>query len=130
MKATKEKVSRPLYGVIVRLADGFAHFEPRELQNLPIGKALCRIERADHDFNLTVPLLDEPDEAEADERRHEVIASSRARIAIPRAEVEAMMLRHFEDAEAKSAAVGRHQLDRHRLSAAGRRQADQQDGRL
>ena len=38
-----------------RLADGFAFFEVRDLQNLETGQAICRIEKADNDFNLTVP---------------------------------------------------------------------------
>jgi len=71
------------------LAEGFAHFQPRDLQNLPIGKALCRIERADNDFNLTVPLLDEPDEDEAATCRRILTNASRATYARPRAEVEA-----------------------------------------
>ncbi len=71
------------------LAEGFAHFDAKALQNLPIGKALCRIERADNDFNLTVPLLDEPEEEEAATCRRILTHASRATYARPRAEVEA-----------------------------------------
>lgn len=81
------------------LAEGFTHFDPGDLQRLPIGKALCRIERADNDFNLTVPLLDEPHENEAAECRREVIETSRATYAIPRVEVEAALLKALEAAE-------------------------------
>lgn len=70
------------------LSEGFAHFPARELQNLPVGQAICRIGQSDHDFNLTIPFpsIQDPDEATAS--RHGVIASSRARIAIPRAQME------------------------------------------
>jgi hypothetical protein len=71
------------------LSEGFAHFQPRDLQSLSIGKALCRIERADNDFNLTVPLLDEPDEKEAATCRRILTNASRATYARPRSEVEA-----------------------------------------
>lgn len=71
------------------LSEGFAHFQPRDLQSLSIGKALCRIERADNDFNLTVPLLDEPDEEEAATCRRILTNASRATYARPRSEVEA-----------------------------------------
>jgi len=81
------------------LADGFAHFQPGHLQNLPIGKALCRIERADNDFNLVIPLLDEPNEGKAAECRREVIEVSRATYATPRSEVEAALFRALEVAE-------------------------------
>ena len=40
------------------LADGFSHFEARELQNLSVGEAVCRVERSDEDFNIaTLPAL-------------------------------------------------------------------------
>ena len=81
------------------LSDGFAHFEPRDMQNLEIGEAVCRIERADGDFNLRIPPPDDVDENDADVRREQVIAASRAKYATPRAEVEAMLLRKFEDEE-------------------------------
>ncbi len=71
------------------LAEGFAHFQPRDLQNLSIGKALCRIERADNDFNLTVPLPNEPDAGEAATTRLIHTRASRLSHARPRAEVEA-----------------------------------------
>jgi hypothetical protein len=71
------------------LAEGFAHFDAKALQNLPIGKALCRIERADNDFNLTVPLPEEPDEDEAATTRLIHTRASRQSHARPRADVEA-----------------------------------------
>ena len=38
-----------------RLANGFSSFDPVDLQNLPVGKAIARIGRADNDFNLDSP---------------------------------------------------------------------------
>ena len=74
-----------------KLSDGFPHFEARDLQNLGRGEAIMRVERSDYDFNLTVPLLDEPDEAVAVERRETVIAASRAKYSRLRTEIEAAM---------------------------------------
>ena len=73
------------------LAEGFAHFPARELQNLPGGHAICRIGQSDNDFNLAVPLPEELDRSLADQCRIAVIESSRRRVATPRAEVEAML---------------------------------------
>lgn len=74
-----------------KLADGFASFEARDLQNLDTGQAICRVERSDFDFNLAVPLPAEPDEATAKARRQAIIAASQQKYATPRAEVEAML---------------------------------------
>jgi hypothetical protein len=81
------------------LAEGFAHFEARDLQSLAIGEAICRIETADHDFNLSVALPVEIDEATATECREVAIAASRTTYAIPRREVEAELLQRFEAEE-------------------------------
>ncbi len=74
-----------------RLAEGFAFFEARDLKNLETGHAICRVERSDFDFNLSVPLPDALDEAAASLRRQEVIAASRQQYGTPRAQVEAML---------------------------------------
>jgi len=84
------------------LADGFAHFEARDLQSLAIGHAIARIERADNDFNLSVPLPDEVDELVADEQRLAAIDASRRTYAIPRKDIEAEMLRRLEAEDAAS----------------------------
>ncbi len=70
------------------LEAGFSHFASRDLQNLGTGEAVCRIERSDFDFNLKVILPTLPDDAEALERRREVIAASRIAYGRPRADVE------------------------------------------
>lgn len=35
-----------------KLAEGFASFDAQALTSLGVGEAICRIDRADHDFNL------------------------------------------------------------------------------
>ncbi len=65
------------------LADGFADFEARDLQNLGVGEAIVRIERSDADFNLKVPNVPPVDEAEARVRRSAVREASRGRYATP-----------------------------------------------
>jgi len=74
-----------------KLAEGFASFDARDLQNLETGQAICRVERSDYDFNLSVPCADEPDEAQAAKRRAEVITASRNKYARARADIEAAL---------------------------------------
>jgi hypothetical protein len=71
------------------LAEGFSHFSPADLQSLKIGQAICRIERADNDFNLAVPLLEEPDAEVMANTRLIHTRASRQSYGRPRAEVEA-----------------------------------------
>src|SRR5208283_760632 len=59
-----------------KLAEGFSYFEAKDLRNLEIGQAICRVGRSDYDFNLKVPLPEEPEDLAA-ARREEVIAASR-----------------------------------------------------
>ncbi|HEX4350410.1 MAG TPA: type IV secretory system conjugative DNA transfer family protein, partial [Verrucomicrobiae bacterium] len=74
-----------------KLAEGFSYFESNDLRNLETGQAICRVERSDFDFNLAVPLPDEPDEDAATARRQEVITVSRGKYAMPCADVEALL---------------------------------------
>ena len=74
-----------------RLADGFSYFEAKDLRNLDVGQAVCRVQRGDFDFNLTVPPPDEPDKNEATQRRQEVTTVSRNKYGTARADVEAML---------------------------------------
>jgi len=76
-----------------KLADGFASFDARDLQNLPTGQAICRVERSDCDFNLSIPQPDQEDSAKAATLRRRIITVSREKYATPRAEVEAMLLK-------------------------------------
>lgn len=71
-----------------KLADGFSFFDSKDLQNLGTGEAICRVERADFDFNLSVPAPAEVDEGVREEKRRKVVALTRGKYATPRAEVE------------------------------------------
>jgi hypothetical protein len=74
-----------------RLAEGFSYFEAKDLRNLEAGQAVCRVERSDFDFNLAIPLPDEPDKDSAAARRQEVVKVSRNKYGTARADVEAML---------------------------------------
>jgi hypothetical protein len=71
-----------------KLAEGFTFFEAQDFRNLEKGHAICSVERSDFDFNLSVPLPDEINEAEAAKCREKIIAASRARYGTPRAKEE------------------------------------------
>ena len=74
-----------------KLGESFSFFEARDLKNLETGQAICRVERSDFDFNLTVPRPEEPDATQATKRRQEVVTASREKYGTARAEVEAML---------------------------------------
>lgn len=74
------------------LAGGFAHFDAKALMSLTTGEAVCRVGSRDADFNLRVPPAEFGDAADAEQRRLEVIASSRERYARPKAEVAAELM--------------------------------------
>src|SRR5437667_7985035 len=67
-----------------KLAGGLASFEARDLQNLEAGHAICRVERSAYDFNLRIPLPEQPDANEAARRRQQVITASRKKYGTPR----------------------------------------------
>jgi Type IV secretion-system coupling protein DNA-binding domain len=70
-----------------RLAEGFSFFEARDLQNLKAGEAICRVERAEFDFNLRTFPLPEAAGSEATLCRKEIVARSRERYATRREDV-------------------------------------------
>jgi hypothetical protein len=61
-----------------KLADGFASFDAQALTSLGVGDAVCRIDRADHDFNLRTRMPDAVDAPIAAERKARIVARSRA----------------------------------------------------
>lgn len=71
-----------------KFASGFSYFDARALQNLGIGEAIARVERADYDFNLSV----EPVPAVAQEiaklRTQTVMENSRSLFSRSRLQVE------------------------------------------
>jgi hypothetical protein len=74
-----------------QLEGGFSSFERADLQNLGTGQAICRMERAEFDFNLETAPLPTVDPAEASERRARAVAHSRTAYARPREEIEALL---------------------------------------
>lgn len=74
-----------------KLAEGFSYFEAKDLRNLEAGQAVCRVERSDFDFNLSVPLPEGISTATAETRRAEVVMASRRTYAMARTEVEALL---------------------------------------
>jgi len=97
-------MSHPYTRIVFRVGDtdahvlerGFASFEARDLQNLEIGHAVCRVERSDFDFNLSVSLPEDLDPLLASKTRDRVTTASREKYALPRVEVEAALLRAAE----------------------------------
>jgi hypothetical protein len=79
-----------------KLAEGFSYFESKDLRNLETGQAVCRVERSDFDFNLSVPLPASLDANTAAARRQEVITASRKKYGTTRADVEAVMAKSRE----------------------------------
>ena len=77
-----------------KLAGGFSFFDAKDLQNLGTGEALCRLERAEYDFNLRTAPLDAVDPGVAEERVRRVVTLTRERYGMPRADVEAELAKH------------------------------------
>jgi hypothetical protein len=76
-----------------KLATGFVSFEAIDLQNLSTGEAICRVERAELDFNLRTAPLSEVDERTVASVRQQAVMLSRKKYAVAREEVEAELLR-------------------------------------
>jgi hypothetical protein len=74
-----------------KLQEGFSFFDAKELQNLEVGEAVCRVERAEFDFNLKTLPLPAIDRETARNRRERIMALSRERYATPREAVEAVL---------------------------------------
>lgn len=72
-----------------KFANGFSFFDARALQNLGIGEAIARIERAEFDFNLRTPLVPKVEVELGKRRTAEVVRLTRKRYSRPRSEVEA-----------------------------------------
>jgi len=90
-----------------KLAEGFSFFEAQDFKNLEAGQAIARVERSTFDFNLSVPLPDEPDQVEAAQRRHEVITASREKYGTQRAEVEALLRTLWLEEEQETKAISK-----------------------
>ena len=74
-----------------RFAAGFSFFDKEHLQNLGVGEAVARIERAEYDFNLKTSSALKVSPDEAGRKREEILRLTRERFAGRRADVEAVM---------------------------------------
>ncbi len=74
-----------------RLGEGFESFDAKSLKTLEKFHAIVRVERNDWDFNIALRKPDLPGSGEATARRERIVSASRAKYAIPRAEVEAAL---------------------------------------
>lgn len=71
-----------------KFAGGFSFFDAKALQNLGVGDAIARVERADFDFNMTVTPVPDVEKNLAAERTSAVIDISRRFYAKSAADVE------------------------------------------
>jgi len=71
-----------------KFASGFSFFDAKSLQNLGIGEAIARIERAEFDFNLTTDLLPKVSKEAVEQRRTVVTQQSRKTYGTAKNEVE------------------------------------------
>jgi hypothetical protein len=62
-----------------KLEEGFTTFTARDIQNLGVGQAVCRVERTEWDFSLSTKSLPSVDAKVAAERRERVVQLSRER---------------------------------------------------
>ncbi|NNE54901.1 MAG: TraM recognition domain-containing protein, partial [Flavobacteriales bacterium] len=86
-----------------RLAKGFTFFEGKSFQNLGVGEAIVRIERADYDFNLKTALAQGIEAPESTRRVEEVLTASRDTYATSRHQVESELARVFQPASSNTA---------------------------
>ncbi len=74
-----------------RFAAGFSFFDAANLQNLSVGEAIGRVERAEYDFNLRVNRPAKVEREVAERRRAAIINESRRKYAAAKAEVKAAL---------------------------------------
>lgn len=80
-----------------KFAEGFSHYNADDLKNLGVGEAVARVERAEYDFNLSVPRLPAISERTKEMNREYILRNTRERYATPRAVVEASLAPRYAD---------------------------------
>src|SRR5258706_1767933 len=88
-----------------KLAEGFTHFDSRDLQSLSTGQAIARVVGAALDFNLATTMLPPVDEEAGRSARDEIIRRTRERFGRPRAEIEELLRRPGEEPAVESEPV-------------------------
>ena len=81
-----------------KLADGFTSFEAKDLQNLGTGEAVCRVERAEYDFNLKTSQMPSVAPETAFARQEKIKALSRELYGTKREDVELKLYQKFTPA--------------------------------
>ncbi|RLB75941.1 MAG: hypothetical protein DRH24_18740, partial [Deltaproteobacteria bacterium] len=84
-----------------KLTDGFSAFDAKDLQNLSVGEAIARIERADYDFNLKTSVPPDISPELARKRRERLIDLSRQKYALHREQVASSLAKQRELVEEK-----------------------------
>jgi len=79
-----------------KLEDGFSSFDAQDLQNLGVGEAIARIERADYDFNLKTLPLPEVARELARKRREKLVDLSRQKYALPKEQLASILAKQKE----------------------------------
>jgi len=74
-----------------KLEDGFYTFDAKDLQNLGVGEAIARVERAEYDFNLKTAVPPDISPELIRKRREEIINLSRQKYARRREQIGAEM---------------------------------------
>ncbi|MCG3198787.1 MAG: hypothetical protein GHCLOJNM_03294 [bacterium] len=80
-----------------KLDDGFSTFESSDLRNLGVGEAIARIERADNDFNLSVPSLPPLNEDRVQWNHEYVTTRTHNLYCRSRAEIAREIAKEYED---------------------------------
>ena len=80
-----------------KLSEGFSSFTSTDLQNLEIGEAICRVERADHDFTIRVPPTPQVDRVVAKHRLASVRERSRSLWGTPRETLDRLLEEAFRE---------------------------------
>src|SRR5207249_10171342 len=79
-----------------KLAPGFSFFDAEDLQNLGVGEAICRVERAEYDFNLKMLPLPKVGPEAARSCRERLVRLSREHYGRSRDEVKQELAGEFE----------------------------------
>ncbi len=74
-----------------QIAQGFASFDSQDLQSLGISEAICRVERADHDFTLAVRSTSNSPAVLREERCASLRKRSRTTWGTPREEIDRIL---------------------------------------
>jgi hypothetical protein len=79
-----------------KLAPGFSFFDAEDLQNLGVGEAICRVERAEYDFNLKTLPLPKINPESARSRREQLVRLSREHYGRSREAIKQELAQEFE----------------------------------